>query len=177
METADALARLPKLAGYVSRRLPPTVRATVQGDLVSEGAVAVLTAAQTFDATRGCAFRTYALTRAKGAMRDWLRWHRRIDGYARGVSVPMVAIEAAATVAAPDPSPYAAYWCGEQMAGLTRILDRAQGRERVILDGVRRGQTHPQLARQLGVSASRISQLAARAITQARAEMYRGVAT
>jgi RNA polymerase sigma factor for flagellar operon FliA len=58
------------VAGRVGSRLPPHVE---QGDLVSYGLTGLLGAIERYDPERGVKFKTFALTRIRGAMIDALR--------------------------------------------------------------------------------------------------------
>jgi RNA polymerase sigma factor for flagellar operon FliA len=70
---AEALAHVRLIARQVRKHLPAHVDLD---DLVSEGVLGLLEAAQKFDPTRGIQFRTYAEPRIRGAIQDSLR---RID--------------------------------------------------------------------------------------------------
>ncbi|MEE8586301.1 MAG: sigma-70 family RNA polymerase sigma factor, partial [Acidobacteriota bacterium] len=67
------LQHLPQtrfIAQGLAKRLPPDVQ---MEDLISEGTLGLLNAAEKFDESRGLKFKTYAEVRIRGAILDWLR--------------------------------------------------------------------------------------------------------
>jgi RNA polymerase sigma factor for flagellar operon FliA len=64
------LPQVKSLARHLRRRLPPCVEID---ELVSEGVIGLMNAADKFDASRGIKFSTYAKYRINGAMLDYLR--------------------------------------------------------------------------------------------------------
>jgi RNA polymerase sigma factor for flagellar operon FliA len=67
---ASCQAMVRSLAWQISRNLPPAIDVE---DLVSEGQVGLLQAAQSFDQKKGVQFTTFAYWRIRGAMLDWVR--------------------------------------------------------------------------------------------------------
>jgi len=64
------LPKIKALASNVKSTLPKSVEVS---DLVQEGVVALINAFDRYDETKGASFTTFALTRVKGAMYDYLR--------------------------------------------------------------------------------------------------------
>jgi RNA polymerase sigma factor for flagellar operon FliA len=64
------LPKIKVLAMNVKATLPKSVEVS---DLIQEGVVALINAFDRYDETKGASFSTFALTRVKGAMYDYLR--------------------------------------------------------------------------------------------------------
>jgi RNA polymerase sigma factor FliA len=69
----ELLKRHLSLVHFVARRMAARTSAAEYGELVSAGALGLMSALEAFDPTRGYAFSTYAVTRIKGAILDDLR--------------------------------------------------------------------------------------------------------
>jgi RNA polymerase sigma factor for flagellar operon FliA len=69
----ELLKRHLSLVHFVARRMAARTSAAEYGELVSAGALGLLSALEAFDPARGYAFSTYAVARIRGAILDDLR--------------------------------------------------------------------------------------------------------
>jgi RNA polymerase sigma factor FliA len=69
----ELLRRHLSLVHFVARRMAARTSAAEYGELVSAGALGLMSALEVYDPARGYAFSTYAVTRIKGAILDDLR--------------------------------------------------------------------------------------------------------
>ena len=82
-EKEKLIIRYLPLVKYVVDRLPVSFLPQVsREDLISSGVIGLLKAMESFDPSRGVKFKTYALTRIKGAIMDELR---RLDWVPRSL--------------------------------------------------------------------------------------------
>lgn len=96
--TGDLVARhselVKRIAYHLLGRLPPSVQIE---DLIQAGMVALIEAAQKFDATKGASFETYVGIRIRGAMIDEVRkgdWTpRSVHRNARAISEAILSLE------------------------------------------------------------------------------------
>lgn len=169
----DAQARLvldeaplvDRLAARLCRRLPPSV---ARDDLVQCGWVALCEAARRWRPESGVPFGGYASPRVSGAMLDWLRAGYVVSGAARSrrraevVQVPL----ASAARAAGSPG-----WDRLDAAlDVERLVQRLPDpRVRAVLRAGARGVSQQAVARALGLSAARVSQLQTAGVRRARA--------
>ncbi len=153
----EALGHLPmvrRIATAAARKLPAGVLDV--DDLIAAGTVGLLEAATRWDPDRG-PFCAYAHWRIRGAIRDEMRrldwvpnWERRRMTRA-GERPTMRQVPLTADVDLPaveaDPTPVVA-------------LDRLSSRQRSVIDAIyAHGQSGQAVARSLGVSGGRVSQI------------------
>lgn len=134
-------------------------------DLVSDGALGLLRAAERFDPSRSVPFQSFALPIIRGAMLDGLR---RRNGWRKSVApVPkFVALDRAMDRAVDDPNLVAIGRSDEVEA----ILRRLAPRQRLLIrQHFLEGRMQRDVGSRLGISAARTSQLMSRTIQQIRA--------
>jgi RNA polymerase sigma factor (sigma-70 family) len=148
-------------------------------ELRGNGYVGLVQAALAFRRGRACSFRTFATHRIYGAMRDGIRRDQRPEGFMRirgrvGTRVPWpldaFGQEDDSLLMDRSPDPFEQCSRSEHREVLVRAADH---RERVILEGLQREDTHEQIARRLGLSPSRVSQLCAGLVSKVRASLVR----
>lgn len=79
---AGLIDRYLPLVGATRRRSFPQISPSFGEEMEAEGRLMLVRCVDEFDPGRGVKFSTYAITRLKGAMRDWLRrddWLTRTD--------------------------------------------------------------------------------------------------
>jgi RNA polymerase sigma factor for flagellar operon FliA len=179
-EVAELMPLVHQVVGAMLPRLPPNV---LRDDLVAAGTFGLLDALRRQSASeRGVEFLWYARVRVRGAIldelraQDWLsrRARRRFAREERGAGAAVVGIEdlpedrrALADSLAPTPETLVA--ARSEADALAKAVERLPARERNIItshyfDGVQLRA----IARDLGVSEPRVSQLHARAVARLR---------
>ncbi len=163
------------IARRIARRLSPTFELD---DLVSEGTIGLLDAAQKFDPDRGVPFRLYASRRIAGAILDYVRREAPVSrsAYAavvaghpeRGVWLEPIETIHLTTLVSPAPTPEAQTIARDRSAQVRDRLARLPWRERVIVVGYATGRLNAALAVALSCSCTRISQLQARGFQRLR---------
>lgn len=128
--------------------------------------------ARRYKAKRGCSFRTFATTRIRGALTDWIRGQTCIRGYdnkrrtntvrpkprAISLSVAPDERENMAALDLPD-SRQTPYDVAQEQDQARAIIRQAHGRERKILELILAGYTYKAIGQKIGVSESRVSQI------------------
>jgi RNA polymerase sigma factor (sigma-70 family) len=148
-------------------------------ELRGDGYLGLMQAARAFRRGRACSFRSFASHRIYGAMRDGIRRDQKPRGFVRkrgrvATRIPwpldVYGNEDDSLRVDPAPDPFEQCARAEHRAVMLAAGDR---RERVILEGLQREDTHEQIARQLGLSPSRVSQLCAGLVTKVRSSPVR----
>jgi RNA polymerase sigma factor for flagellar operon FliA len=176
----DVLPLVAIIAKHMAQRLPPSV--TID-ELTSAGTIGLIKAASRFDSERGLQFGTYARHRIRGEMLDYLRsldplsrgerraWRqcaacREMSGEPRWVSLEMVLAEVSRIRS------------NESLAdsiSRTQIMTArhclSERENRIIELSFYAGCTNREIARQLGVTEGRISQIRAHALVKLRASL------
>jgi RNA polymerase sigma factor FliA len=167
--------------------LPPSVDTS---DLVSCGVLGLAEAWERFDESRGVAFEAFAVPRVRGSIIDAIRaadWvPRKARQRARVTGEPVAYLGSLDEVSAGDgdqsmadrlvddeaPQPGAALLQTENKAEVLAALDRLPEREKMIVTRYYfEGAQLQQVARSLGVTESRVSQLHTRALKMLRAAL------
>jgi RNA polymerase sigma factor (sigma-70 family) len=168
------------VAGALKRRLPPSVDLD---DLTQAGAIGLMQAASSFDASRGIKFATYAEFRIRGAMLDYLRrlkFARRSESQ-RAEHLEPLSLDGFATEdreGLQDSSPaFEQTIIARDMAKQAfQALPRGKGAA-ICRRYFFRDETQTQIARDAGVSTPRINQVIAECVVVMRERLNaRGVA-
>jgi RNA polymerase sigma factor (sigma-70 family) len=116
-----------QLSGHrgIVHRVLQTLKVSGSEDAESEGMVALVEAADTFDPTRGAAFSTYAWTRISGHIKDWLS---RTNRHARPFDVDVFQSETVGVPAEMDPDNDTERRLREVMMNASPALAAAAGR-------------------------------------------------
>jgi RNA polymerase sigma factor (sigma-70 family) len=173
---ADALAVAHVSLVYaIARRIRRGLPAQVDiDDLVAAGHVGLVEAAARFDPSKGVLFRTFAGYRIHGAIVDSLRDHdplsRKERAAARASGEPAydeqlrdVHLRTAASV---SPDHDERITSDQQQALLATWVGELPPRSRFVLERCASGALHAEIATDLGIGESRVSQIAASAIKQ-----------
>jgi RNA polymerase sigma factor (sigma-70 family) len=140
--------------------LPPALDVD---DLAQAGVVGILMAAPRFNADRGASLRTFTHHRMVGAMRDAIRAAYPLGpAAARRCRCEFVPLDQAATVAGPAVRP-------ERLYLLTQLLATLPPRWRFVLEQLYlHGASNVSIARAMGITPGRVSQLRAKALAHLR---------
>lgn len=179
----DYLPFVAKIAHAALQRLPFQVRRQVQlDDLRSAGYIGLLEAIKSFDAERGVPFEAFAYRRVFGAIVDDLRSFLPLsrDHWNEVKAGSAVVIERSLTdfliERLPQPAADMSFEDEAEQAWRLRTvhdaIDRlADPRDRRIMRSFEREERVADIARELGVNESRVSQLRARAIRNVRRDL------
>lgn len=147
-------------------------------DLRSAGHVGLIQAAHAFDAKRGCQFSAFAEKRIYGAIVDDVRassalsrkhWQEVKDGQSEFFENTLTDAVMARTAA---PSGEHSIQTSLMVDRVSRAIDGLpQARMRRIMRGLLRDELHTDLAKVVGVNASRVSQLQQQAVRLIRKEL------
>lgn len=165
----EHLPRVRMQALKFRRRLPACVEIN---DLVSDGIVGLLQAANAFDPGRGLQFWTFAQSRVRGAMVDGIRTDQGKRKYLRDRPL-VVALSDDYDQVDPSPSPLdralRASHAREVARTVRRTLRQVRPREAAVFVASVRGESLEAIGRRLGFNQSRASQLRARVVRALRA--------
>lgn len=140
-------------------------------DLVQEGSVGLIEAAERYDYTRGVAFSLYARHRIRGRMLDYLERN--------GMEVPVPAAIWEDTLAAtertaPPTDAFESADRGMMWDEVRRALDRLPPKERLVVESIYIGEREPkEVADALAVSRTYIYQLQKKGIRRLRGMLSR----
>lgn len=159
MSELEEIAYVTKIAHEIGRNLRDD-GVLGEGDLISEGWIALQEAKRRYDPCRGSALSTYAYTRVSGAMRDLIyqhapRGYRRQGGTGEPLEVGVLEYHGHESPVLDDM---------EGRVDLARVLAavasrRLRSRERVILIRRAAGEALRPLALRYGVSRTRVCQI------------------
>lgn len=155
---ATVIRLLPALRRAAQRRFGTLARALGRDldDLVSEGALAALRALGRWDPAGGSPPELWAMRRAIGAMKDWLRDD---TGYRRTRLSP-VPIASLDTLADPAPSAEDRHLAAARVTALHRAIAQIDHpRTRDVLNAIAAGHSQRRAAALCGYSESRVSQI------------------
>lgn len=134
-------------------------------DMVQEGTVGLIEAAETFDCTRGTAFSLYAVHRIRGRMLDYLRR----EGRAGELSIDADSATWENHLMDLAPSVPEQAETRELVHHLRQAMDRLPQRERVVLEGIYLNSEAPQdMAEGLHLSLSHVYRLQKKGIQRVR---------
>lgn len=167
IDVTPYLPRVRHIAAHIFKRLPQQHEFE---ELVQDGMLGLLDAAQRYDPSRGVAFQTFAGKRIQGAILDALRQQdplskgeRRKHTDAFVADVQMTPVEADRHPAG-DTRAYDVGWIRARLAQL-------EPRDRFVLTAIYyHEREHADIARVLGVHESRVSQIHQRALRRLRRE-------
>lgn len=145
-------------------------RAPPLDDLIQYGALGLLEAARRFDPARGAKFSTFATWRVPHAIEDGVRLERRSrrSDHARAV---LLELRHAENVMDPAMGIQRRLELLDEQARLQRAVNELPRRLRTVIRLVLRDSTGAQIAKQLGVHKSRVSQIKVQAIAELRLKL------
>jgi RNA polymerase sigma factor (sigma-70 family) len=145
----ESLEGVRAIAARLARRLPPSFDLE---DLVQQGCLGLIAAANSYDGRPGVTFFAFARRRAKGSMLDYIRrrhWRNATVG----------GLELVEHAPAPDRTEDRVQHL-QEVAEVNRALRRLPDRELAIIRGFYgQGQTNQDIGPGLGIKGSRVGQI------------------
>ena len=121
-------------------------------ELISAGNLALVQAADRYEARNGCQFRTYAFKCVRG---DMIKSFTRIDGHHDSALIEFESFDELSDLPV-DPVQEQVYYDRVQRQLLTRLIDCLKPKQREVITAYLRGESLVQLARDEGVKRDRL---------------------
>ena len=121
-------------------------------ELISAGNLALVKAADRYEARNGCQFKTYAFKFIRG---DMIRSFTRIDGHHDSALIEFETLDVMSDLPV-DPVQENAYYDRERRQLLTRFIDCLKPTHREVISAFLSGESLVQLARDKGVKRDRL---------------------